>query len=105
MSAGTVPAQHVPQFTPTERRTTSRGLLRSEWIKFWSVRSIVVTMAVSFLVIVAAGQTVVMVTHDPIAAAYAHRVVLLADGRVAGEIDKPDQGSVTDALRDLAARA
>ncbi|MCO1594680.1 ABC transporter ATP-binding protein [Micromonospora sp. RHAY321] len=51
------------------------------------------------------GQTVVMVTHDPIAAAYADRVVLLADGRVAGEIDKPDQGSVTDALRDLAARA
>ncbi|MGQ5261162.1 ABC transporter ATP-binding protein [Micromonospora sp. ZYX-F-536] len=51
------------------------------------------------------GQTVVMVTHDPIAAAYADRVVLLADGRVAGEIDNPDQGSVTDALRDLAARA
>ena len=38
------------------------------------------------------GQTVVMVTHDPIAAAYADRVVLLADGRIAGEIDKPDQG-------------
>ncbi|MFG2049246.1 ABC transporter ATP-binding protein [Micromonospora sp. NPDC048935] len=50
------------------------------------------------------GQTVVMVTHDPIAAAYADRVVLLADGRVAGEIDKPNQVSVTDALRDLAAR-
>lgn len=55
MSAGTVPAPHVPQFTPTERRTTFGGLLRSEWIKFWSVRSIVVTMAVSFLVIVALG--------------------------------------------------
>ncbi|RKF26409.1 ABC transporter ATP-binding protein [Micromonospora globbae] len=51
------------------------------------------------------GQTVVMVTHDPIAAAYADRVVLLADGRVVGEIDRPDQGSVTDALRDLAAGA
>ncbi|MEH1165315.1 ABC transporter ATP-binding protein [Micromonospora sp. CPCC 205539] len=51
------------------------------------------------------GQTVVMVTHDPIAAAYADRVVLLADGRVAGEIDRPDQDSVTGALRDLAARA
>ena len=37
------------------------------------------------------GQTVVMVTHDPGAAAYADRVVLLADGRVAGEIDRPDQ--------------
>ena len=50
------------------------------------------------------GQTVVMVTHDPIAAAYADRVVLLADGRLAGEIDKPNQASVPDALRDLAAR-
>ena len=48
------------------------------------------------------GQTVVMVTHDPVAAAYADRVVLLADGRVAGEIDRPDHASVTAALRDLA---
>src|SRR5689334_7821149 len=32
------------------------------------------------------GQTVVMVTHDPVAASYADRVVLLADGRTAGEI-------------------
>ncbi|WP_410813682.1 ABC transporter ATP-binding protein [Micromonospora sp. 067-2] len=51
------------------------------------------------------GQTVVMVTHDPIAAAYADRVVLLADGRVAGEIDEPNQVSITEALRELAAGA
>ena len=50
------------------------------------------------------GQTIVMVTHDPGAAAYADRVVLLADGRVAGEIDQPDRASVTDALQDLAAQ-
>ncbi|RJL32176.1 ABC transporter ATP-binding protein [Bailinhaonella thermotolerans] len=31
-------------------------------------------------------QTVVMVTHDPVAAAYADRLLLLADGRVAGEM-------------------
>jgi putative ABC transport system ATP-binding protein len=49
------------------------------------------------------GQTIVMVTHDPGAAAYADRVVLLADGRVAGEVDRPDRGSVTEALRSLAA--
>jgi putative ABC transport system ATP-binding protein len=49
------------------------------------------------------GQTIVMVTHDPVAAAYADRVVLLADGRVAGEIDRPDRTSVADALQDLAA--
>jgi putative ABC transport system ATP-binding protein len=48
------------------------------------------------------GQTVVMVTHDPSAAAYADRAVLLADGRVAGEIDRPDLHSVTDALQNLA---
>jgi putative ABC transport system ATP-binding protein len=47
------------------------------------------------------GQTIVMVTHDPAAAAYADRVVLLADGRVAGEIDRPDRASVTAALQDL----
>ena len=50
------------------------------------------------------GQTVVMVTHDPGAAAYADRVVLLADGKVAGEIDHPDHASVTEALRSLAAQ-
>jgi putative ABC transport system ATP-binding protein len=49
------------------------------------------------------GQSIVMVTHDPGAAAYADRVVLLADGRIAGEIDRPDHASVTAALQDLAA--
>jgi putative ABC transport system ATP-binding protein len=49
------------------------------------------------------GQTIVMVTHDPGAAAYADRVVLLADGRVAGEIEQPDRAKVTAALQDLAA--
>ena len=35
------------------------------------------------------GQTVVMVTHDPVAAAYADRVVFLADGRMVGELPSP----------------
>jgi putative ABC transport system ATP-binding protein len=47
------------------------------------------------------GQTVVMVTHDPVAASYADRVVLLADGRLAGEIAAPTTDSVLDALRTL----
>ncbi len=47
------------------------------------------------------GQTVVMVTHDPTAASYADRVVLLADGRPAGEIERPTAGSVLEALRGL----
>ncbi len=52
------------------------------------------------------GRTVIMVTHDPTAAAYADRVVLLADGRIAGMIDEPTPESVLaglDALRTLEA--
>jgi putative ABC transport system ATP-binding protein len=49
------------------------------------------------------GQTVVMVTHDPVAASYADRVVLLADGRLAGEIIAPTTDTVLDALRNLGA--
>lgn len=49
------------------------------------------------------GQTIVMVTHDPGAAAYADRVVLLADGHLAGEIQQPDIAAVTEALQSLAA--
>ncbi|WP_265520359.1 ABC transporter ATP-binding protein [Oerskovia flava] len=48
------------------------------------------------------GQTVVMVTHDPRAASYAHRVVFLADGRIAGEILDPSQQDVLDALAAVA---
>jgi putative ABC transport system ATP-binding protein len=40
------------------------------------------------------GQTVVMVTHDPVAAAYTDRVVFLADGRVVDELRQPDRESV-----------
>ncbi|MDR1393691.1 MAG: ABC transporter ATP-binding protein [Bifidobacteriaceae bacterium] len=47
------------------------------------------------------GQTIVMVTHDPAAAAYAERVVLLADGAVAGEIMHPTREAVLAALDDL----
>ncbi|MEU4805523.1 ABC transporter ATP-binding protein [Actinosynnema sp. NPDC023587] len=47
------------------------------------------------------GQTVIMVTHDPVAASYADRVVLMADGRSAGEIDNPTADSVLSALKHL----
>ncbi|GAB3106925.1 ABC transporter ATP-binding protein [Janibacter alkaliphilus] len=49
------------------------------------------------------GQSVVMVTHDPRAASYADRVVLLADGRITDEIDAPSEDSVLDAMRRLGA--
>ena len=47
------------------------------------------------------GQTVVMVTHDPAAAAYADRVVFLADGRLVDELHAPTVGAVRDALSRL----
>ena len=47
------------------------------------------------------GRTVVMVTHDPIAAAYADRVMLLADGRVAGTLDAPTADEVAEHLAHL----
>jgi putative ABC transport system ATP-binding protein len=48
-------------------------------------------------------HTVVMVTHDPVAAAYADRVMLLADGRVAGTLDAPSAGEVARRLAHLGA--
>ncbi len=47
------------------------------------------------------GQTIIMVTHDPAAASYADRVVLLADGRLAGEITDPTPDNVLAALAKL----
>ena len=40
------------------------------------------------------GQTIIMVTHDPVAAAGADRVVFLADGRIAGTLDHPTAEAV-----------
>ena len=40
------------------------------------------------------NQTIVMVTHDPVAAAYADRVIFLADGRVADTLEQPTAEAV-----------
>ncbi|WP_419995572.1 ABC transporter ATP-binding protein [Streptomyces boninensis] len=45
------------------------------------------------------GQTVVMVTHDPVAAAYADRVVFLADGRIVDELTDPTADEVLDRMK------
>jgi putative ABC transport system ATP-binding protein len=48
-------------------------------------------------------QTVVMVTHDPIAAAYAHRVLFLVDGRIVGEEHDPTREQIVDRMKSLGA--
>ena len=45
------------------------------------------------------GQTIVMVTHDPVAAAYATRVVFLADGRIVDELHDPTAEQILDRLK------
>jgi putative ABC transport system ATP-binding protein len=45
------------------------------------------------------GQTIVMVTHDPSAAAHADRVVFLADGRIVDEITHPTAEDVLDRMK------
>ena len=47
------------------------------------------------------GQTIVMVTHDPVAAAVADQVVFLADGRVVDTLAEPTVDSVLDRIRAL----
>jgi putative ABC transport system ATP-binding protein len=47
------------------------------------------------------AQTIVMVTHDPVAAAYADRAVFLGDGRIVGELPDPTAASVIDRMKQL----
>jgi putative ABC transport system ATP-binding protein len=47
------------------------------------------------------GQTIVMVTHDPVAAGYADRVVFLADGRIVDEMAEPTSEAVFDRMKTL----
>jgi putative ABC transport system ATP-binding protein len=49
------------------------------------------------------GQTIVMVTHDATAAAYADRVVFLSDGRVVDQMDEPTADAVLDRMKTLGA--
>jgi putative ABC transport system ATP-binding protein len=45
------------------------------------------------------GQTIVMVTHDPVAASYADRVIFLADGKVVDEMLEPTSERVLDRMK------
>ena len=45
------------------------------------------------------GQTIVMVTHDTVAASYADRVVFLADGRTVDDMSAPTPERVLDRMK------
>jgi putative ABC transport system ATP-binding protein len=47
------------------------------------------------------GQTIVMVSHDPVAASYANRIVFLADGKVVDQMDNPTPDTVIDRMKIL----
>jgi putative ABC transport system ATP-binding protein len=47
------------------------------------------------------GQTIVMVTHDPVAASYSDRVVFLADGAIVDEMAEPTAEKVLDRMKSL----
>jgi putative ABC transport system ATP-binding protein len=46
-----------------------------------------------------AGQTIVMVTHDPVTAAFADRALFLADGRIVDDLDAPKAATVLDRMK------
>ncbi|MEW2132899.1 ABC transporter ATP-binding protein [Streptomyces sp. NPDC005435] len=49
------------------------------------------------------GQTVVLVTHDPVAASYAQRVLFLADGRIVDDTDRPTADRIAERMTRLGA--
>ncbi|RAG86122.1 ABC transporter ATP-binding protein [Streptacidiphilus pinicola] len=50
------------------------------------------------------GQTIVMVTHDPVAASYADRVLYLADGRIVDEMHAPTADAVLERMKSFDSR-
>ena len=50
------------------------------------------------------AQTVVMVTHDPVAASYADRVLVLADGRIVQDVRQPGAARIAEMLASLGGR-
>ncbi|MGL5405981.1 MAG: ABC transporter ATP-binding protein [Propionibacteriaceae bacterium] len=47
------------------------------------------------------GQTIVMVTHDPLAASFAERVLMLSDGRIIRDLDNPTQDQIMAEMKAL----
>ena len=49
------------------------------------------------------GQTIVMVTHEPVAASQADRVLFLGDGRIVGQMDDPTPETILDRMKTIGA--
>jgi putative ABC transport system ATP-binding protein len=49
------------------------------------------------------GQTIVMVTHEPVAASQADRVLFLGDGRIVGQMDEPTPETILDRMKTIGA--
>ncbi len=47
------------------------------------------------------GQTIVMVTHDPVAASYANRVLFLSDGKIVSQLFEPTSARIIDHMKSL----
>ncbi|CUR58581.1 bacitracin ABC efflux transporter (ATP-binding protein) [metagenome] len=47
------------------------------------------------------GQTIVMVTHDPVAASYTDRILFLADGKIVDELRDPDRDTILERMGKL----
>ena len=47
------------------------------------------------------GQTIVMVTHDPYAAAHADRAVFLADGKIVYDMADPNPDTIIDRMKQI----
>ena len=44
------------------------------------------------------GQTIIMVTHDAVAASYADRAIVFADGQIVADVDQPSAEQMNDLL-------
>ena len=81
------------------RRVTLRSIWEHKRRLISTVVAIVLGVAFMRRAVDELGQTIVMVTHDPVAASYAHRVVFLADGKIVDEMHDPTAQRVLDRLK------
>ncbi|GAA3298656.1 hypothetical protein GCM10020218_086730 [Dactylosporangium vinaceum] len=75
--------------SPGPGEPARRGLLRPSRPARWTTTTAADVLALLRAIVDEHGQTVVMVTHDPVAASYADRVVVLADGRIVRDVPQP----------------